>query len=492
MQIGQKNTKIVDMTKGSILKGMLIFLFPLLIGNLFQQAYNVVDSIIVGQILGDDAFTAVGATGSSSFMILGFASGLTSGLAVCAAQYFGAKDEAGLRKSLVTSILISLISAIVLTVVGIACIDPLLTLTDLDGQFYQYAKEYLFPIFIGIVFTIAYNLFSNILRSLGDTRTPLYALILGCLVNIGADYLFVGPFNMGIAGAAWATILSQAISAIYCAIWMFYRYSYTRIKKEDWKPVGKMYASHVRISLPMAVQFAIVGIGLLMQQKGANMINNAYMAEMAGNPNIVEGLYTTAYSAAGRIDGFSNCVILAIGTMMATYCGQNYGSADLPRIKKGLYLGTVMGISVCLVMAAILIPLTPYILYLFLQNPSPEVQQATFLYMAVQLGCYALLSTLYVFRSSIQGLGRSEITIIVSAVELVLRIIFALVLAQYAGWIGLSFSNPIAWVGADLVLIPAMILIIKKFNRQQKEGTFGLKKETKNTEETTQKESGTK
>ena len=477
MEIGKRRSKTIDMTKGSILKGMFIFLIPLLIGNLFQQAYNVVDSMIVGQILGSDAFTAVGATGSSSFMILGFASGLTGGLSVCAAQYFGAKDEQGLRRSLAPSFILSFLASLILTLVGVLCIDPLLTLTDLDGQFYQYAKEYLFPIFLGIVFTIAYNLFSNVLRSLGDTRTPLYALILGCVINIGADYLFVGPFNMGVAGAAWATILSQAISCIFCAIWMFWRYPYTRLKKEDWKPLKSIYSLHIRISLPMAIQFSIVGIGLLMQQRGANMINNAYMEAMANNPDIVNGLYTTAYSAAGRIDGFSNCVILAIGTMMATYCGQNYGASDLPRIKKGLITGTVMSISVCLLMAAFIIPLTPYILYLFIENPPQEVRDATFIYMAVQLGCYALLSTLYVFRSSFQGLGRSEITVIVSIVELVLRITFSLVLAQYAGWLGLAFSNPISWLGSDLVLIPAMIIIMKKFNKQEKEGTFGMKKE---------------
>ena len=475
-QIGVKATKTIDMTKGSIIKGMLIFLVPLLIGNLFQQAYNVVDSVIVGQIVGDAAFSAVGATGSSSFMILGFASGLTSGLAVLAAQYFGAKDAEGLRKSLATSILISAIASVILTVVGVACIDPLLTLTELGPDFYGYAKEYLFPIFLGLGATIFYNLFSNILRSLGDTRTPLYALILASLVNIGADYLFVGPFGMGTAGAAWATILSQFLSAGFCAFWLFWRYDYARIRRSEWKPDWKMWKDHARVSIPMAIQFSIVGIGLLMQQRGANMINAMYEETFQGTADYYSGLYTTAYSVAGRIDGFSTCVILAIGTMMATYCGQNYGSADLPRIKKGLIRGTLMGISVCLLMAALVIPLIPYLVMLFLSNVTPAIQDAVLLYLGIQLGCYSLLSTLYVFRSSIQGLGRSEITIIVSFVELTLRIIFSLVLAQYAGWMGLAFSNPIAWLGADLVLVPAMILIIRKFNRQEKEGTFGLKK----------------
>lgn len=482
----QKWTK-VDLTKGNILRGMLIFMIPLLIGNFFQQAYSIIDSIIVGQQLGDDAFAAVGMTGAASFLILGFASGLAGGLSVLIAQYFGSNDKDSLRKSLAISIFIGLVATIVLTVIGLFCIDPLLELTGMEPKFRGYARDYMIPVFAGLGAMIFYNLLSNSLRSIGDSSTPLYFLILTSVLNVAFDYWFIMGFNMGTFGAGLATIISQVISVILCLVYMFYRYPFMRIKLSDFKMDWGEVWEHVRISIPMAIQFSIVGIGLMAQQQGATYISNAWNESMGlVETDLLYGLYTKAYSFCGRIDSFTNIVILAIGSMMATFAGQNYGAGDLERVKKGFKTSFIMAFSVIVVMAAFVVPLTPMLLRIFVPEEAitPELEQACLLYIGVQQAFYFFLVTIYILRSSLQGFGKSWVTIVVSITELAMRIGASLVLARFGGWLGLSFSNPIAWIAASIVLISFTIFYMKKFNIEYRNGTFGLEKKEQSEEAT--------
>lgn len=469
----------LDMTKGSIIKGLLLFMVPLLIGNIFQQLYSIVDAIIVGQVMGQAALTGVNCTGSASFFIIGFASGLTGGLAIPIAQYFGAKDKVNLKKAVAMSLVVSLIIGVVLTAIGLAICGPMLVLLKTDTSIFDYAYDYLFTIFAGLICTIFYNMATFILRSLGDSTTPLIALIVAALFNVGGDYLFVAVFNLGTVGAALATVLSNLLAAIISFIVLFARFKDIRLKFGDLiiqKNDVPLLLYDLKISLPLAFQNSIIGIGLLVQQGAVNslgVIPGAFQMNPAGEMEPV--LYSTAYGNAGKIDSFSNCIILAIGTTMSTFCGQNYGSRDLKRIKKGLIQGMLMGLVTVAILAAILIPLTPYISLLFSSNQDPLLLEATQFYMMIDLLFYALLVTLYILRSSLQGLGKTVITMIVGAIELLMRIGAALLLSHLFGWTGLCFSNPAAWIVSDLVLIPAMIIAINKFTKEDLKGEFGLK-----------------
>lgn len=456
--------KKIDLTKGNIWKGLLIFVIPLLIGNVFQQAYSLVDAIIVGQTLSAEAFTGVSVTGSASSFILGFASGLCSGLAVPVAQFYGAKDEKSVRKSMATGFVIAAIAGLLLTGIGLACCRPLLLLLNTRSEVFSYAEDYLWAIFSGIVFTVFYNVISFYLRSLGDSVTPLIALVVACLLNIGLDFLFIAVLNMGTAGAGWATVIANLCSALVCFFSLYKRFPSYRIKLRDFQLQKGMVLNTLKISLPMALQYSIIGIGLMVQQSAVNSLGYIAGTEIG---------YDTAYGAAGKIDGFSNCVIMALGTAMATFAGQNYGSRDLERIKKGLKIGTILGLLTVALMAAIIIPLTPYIMKLFISVDDPALNEATLLYMSIDLGMYALLTLLYTYRSALQGLGKSFITMIVGAIELAMRISAALLLAHFGGWLGLCFSNPCSWFISDIVLIPALIHCLRVYTQQVKDGTFG-------------------
>ena len=457
----------LDMTKGSIIKGLLLFMVPLLIGNIFQQLYSIVDAIIVGQVMGQAALTGVNCTGSASFFIIGFASGLTGGLAIPIAQYFGAKDKVNLKKAVAMSLVVSLIIGVVLTAIGLAICGPMLVLLKTDASIFDYAYDYLFTIFAGLICTIFYNMATFILRSLGDSTTPLIALIVAALFNVGGDYLFVAVFNLGTVGAALATVLSNLLAAIISFIVLFARFKDIRLKFGDLiirKNDVPLLLYDLKISLPLAFQNSIIGIGLLVQQGAVNslgVIPGAFQMSPAGEMEPV--LYSTAYGNAGKIDSFSNCIILAIGTTMSK------------RIKKGLIQGMLMGLVTVAILAAILIPLTPYISLLFSSNQDPLLLEATQFYMMIDLLFYALLVTLYILRSSLQGLGKTVITMIVGAIELLMRIGAALLLSYLFGWTGLCFSNPAAWIVSDLVLIPAMIIAINKFTKEDLKGEFGLK-----------------
>lgn len=453
-----KLMKNIDLTKGNILKSIILFTIPILIGNVFQQLYSFVDAVIVGQTMGSNAYVAVGVTGSLTFLILGFANGLASGLAVPASQYYGAKDFEKVRKGIATSFLIAFIVGLVLTVISLLSSTALLKMINTSPSLFDNAKAYIDSIFAGILATIFYNLISHILRSLGDSKTPLIALIAAALLNVGLDFLFIATFKWGTAGAGWATVLSQFLSGFGCLIYLFYKYPYTKVKLKDFLLEKEMTIYHLKLSIPMAFQFSIIAIGLIVQQSAVNSLDAIYNPM----PNHVQDLYATAYVNASKINNFPSSILMALGTAMATYCGQNYGAKDIERIKKGLISSSIVTVGLSIILASIAIPLSPFIVPLLSSDVPKESIPLTQHYLLVQ-GCfYTFLGFIFVYRSSLQGLGKSYITIVVSIFELVARIVISILFTKYFEWQGLCFSDVTAWLMANVVLIPAIIHYVKK------------------------------
>lgn len=457
----------VNLTSGSILKGIVAFMIPLIIGNVFQQLYSLVDAIIVGQTLGNTAFTGVGATSSATFLVLGFASGLAAGLTVPTSQYYGANNFEKLRNSITTSFFLSIVISLILTVISLVCTKPLLELLNTSDTLMPYAYSYMITIFLGIPVTIFYNIVGFILRAVGDSKTPLYALIFASILNIGFDFLFILTFKMGTAGAGWATLLSQFISGLICIIYMFKKYPFLRLEKKDWKLNLKFIALHLKISIPLAFQYSIIAIGLMVQQAAVNGLDK-------NNPNIIDDLYATSYIAGSRIIGFGNVIVSALGTTMATYCGQNFGASNLDRIKKGFKISIFVSIVLSLIIGLIILIFGRYLILLFLKEANQEIISTSVEYMNISAYFFIFLTSIYVFRSGLQGLGEASATMIAGILELIMRILASILFAQFFGWIGICFSDPSAWIGANIALIPSLLYFLRKYTIQDKKGIFGI------------------
>lgn len=304
---------VQDLTRGKPVKLILLFTIPLLIGNVFQQFYSMADTIIVGRTIGVDALAGVGATGSLSFLIIGFAQGLTAGLSVITAQRFGADDYDGVRKSVTVSLLISAVLTVVLTAIAVLTARPLLTLLQTPANIIDDAYDYIIIIFWGIFASMLFNLLSNVVRALGDSRTPLLFLIVACVLNIVLDFVFILAFKMGVAGAAWATVIAQVVSCALCILYIAKRIPLLRLCKKDWKVDASYIRTHCRVGLPMAFQTSIIAIGAMILQVPLNKLGSTAVG---------------AFTAAQKIDNLAVQILMSFGITMATYAAQNYGAGQ--------------------------------------------------------------------------------------------------------------------------------------------------------------------
>lgn len=310
------------MTSGNPAKLIVMFTIPLLIGNIFQQLYSMADTLIVGRTIGVHALAAVGCTGSISFLILGFAMGVSSGLSIITAQKFGASDERGVRRSVVTGALISLAVTVILTAISVPLARQILQWMRTPEEIIDDAYKYIVVILMGIIASMLFNFLSNIIRALGDSRTPLFFLIIACIVNIILDFTFILLLKMGVAGAAWATIFSQLLSAFMCLLYIRKNLPILHLSREDWEVSWIDFKQHLRIALPMGFQMSIIAIGAVVLQFVLNGLGAVAVA---------------AFSAAQKIDQIANQPMNSFGMTMATYAAQNYGAGKIDRIKKGYY-----------------------------------------------------------------------------------------------------------------------------------------------------------
>ncbi len=340
-----------DMTQGSPMKLIISFFLPLMLGMLFQQFYSMMDTIIVGKFLGVNALAAVGSTGSVNFMVIGFCMGVCSGFAIPVAQRFGAKDYHYLRKFVANSVWLSALCAAVMTVVVCALCRNILQWMRTPSDIIQGAYDYIFVIFLGIPVIYLYNLLSGILRSLGDSKSPLMFLILSSLLNIGLDLAFILVFDMGVAGAAWATVISQGISGVLCLFYIKKKYDVLKLSKEEWRIDKSCMAKLCNMGIPMGLQYSITAIGSVILQTSVNTLGSTAVASM---------------TAAGKVSMFFCCPFDAMGSTMSTYAGQNLGAGELKRITKGLLSCCMIGFVYSVLAFVTLFFFSPKIALLFL------------------------------------------------------------------------------------------------------------------------------
>ncbi len=437
-----------DMTKGSPMALLLSFSIPLYLGNIFQQLYSMVDTIIVGRFVGVDALAAVGATAGFSFMIIGFAQGLTAGFSVIISQRYGAKDMDGLRKAFAQSIICSVLSSAVLALVFALLSMPMLRLIRTPENIIEDANSYILIIYLGIGTLLFYNLFSSILRAVGDGRSPLYFLLLSSALNIVLDLFFVIAVPLRCAGVAIATVIAQGISAIAAGLYIWKRFPIFRIRKEDWKLDIGLSSRLLKVGLPGAVQFSVCAVGVIIVQIAINSFGSDTVA---------------AYSVGTKIESLMTQLFVALGMAISTYAGQNLGALRFDRIRKGFRTAQLIcvigGILMTLLSWALIDPLTS----LFIdRSASPEIAQMAHGYVFIVSWFFIPLGMIFVYRTGSQGLGSGLIPMLSSIIELVIRAIAAFTLPIAYGYTGICFSSPLAWVTAGFALPFCYLAYIRK------------------------------
>lgn len=437
-----------DLTSGSPAKLIFMFTIPLLVGNLFQQFYNMADTLIVGRTLGVNALAAVGCTSSLMFFILGFSVGLTTGLSVITAQRFGAGDIPGVRRSFAVSIVISAVVTVVLTVVSVTMTRPILVLLKTPPEILDDACRYIVVVFGGVAAAMLFNLLSNILRALGDSKTPLVFLVIACILNIALDILFIVRFGMGVAGAAWATVIAQVVSGVLCVLFILKKFPILHLKREDWHFTGLDVSAHIRLALPMGFQASIIAIGAILLQFALNGLGATAVA---------------AYTASQKVDTLATMPMMSFGMTMATYAAQNYGAGNIARIRRGVRDCVIMSVSFSLVMGAVNICAGRLLVGLFVAN-QPEVTSLAQTYLTINGAAYFILALLFIFRYTLQGLGQSLVPTVAGIMELVMRSLAAVILAGFYGFAGACMANPLAWLGSCVPLTIAFFLTMRRLH----------------------------
>lgn len=438
---------IRDMTQGKPMKLILEFSLPLLFGFLFQQFYSLADTVIVGRILGVQALAAVGATGSVNFLIIGFCMGVCSGFGIPIAQKFGAKDEVGLRRFVANSVYLAIVFAVIMTVIVVAFCRPILELMQTPEDIIDRSYQYIVIIFIGIPVTYLYNLLAAYIRSLGDAKTPVIFLTIASLLNIILDFVCILVFNMGVAGAALATVVSQLVSALCCFFYMRKKFQILKLSREEWKADTHLMKILCGMGVPMGLQYSITAIGGVILQSAVNTLGSTIVASI---------------TAAQKIGMFFCCPFDAMGTTMATYGGQNIGARKLERINEGIKNCVVLG-AVYSVLALVIIYFTgERITMLFVDGNETQILQNVRRFLLINAAFYFPLALVNIVRFMIQGLGFPRFAIIAGVCEMVARAAAGFLLVPVMGYIGACLASPLAWIAADLFLIPAYMSVMKK------------------------------
>lgn len=439
-----------DMTKGSPMRLILGFAVPLLFGLIFQQFYSMVDTIIVGHYLGVDALAAVGATGSVNFLIIGFCMGVCSGFAIPIAQEFGAKHEENLRRYVANCVWLSVIFAVLMTVAVVILCRPILQAMRTPADIIDGSYKYIVVIFLGIPVTYLYNMTAAILRSLGDSKTPVIFLVMAAIINIFLDLLCIIVFRMGVEGAAVATVVSQALAGICCLVFMYKKFDILKLSRDEWRwnrdCVGKLCG----MGIPMGLQYSITAIGSVVLQSAVNGIGSDAVA---------------AVTAGSKLSMLLMCPFDAMGSTMATYGGQNVGAGDLGRVDQGLKSCTILGLAYSVIAAGLAYLLGDNLLLLFLDAGETAIIANAYDFIKMNTLFYFPLALVNIVRFLIQGMGFSKLAVFAGAFEMLARGLAGFVLVPYFGFQAVCFANPLAWIFADIFLIPAFFYVRRKTAR---------------------------
>ena len=440
---------VKDMTNGSPSKHILGFAVPMLFGMLFQQFYNLVDTIIVGKTLGVEALAGVGATGSINFMIIGFCMGVCNGFVIPVAQCFGAKKPADLRKYVFNGYICSIVFAIVLTLASVIFCRRILIVMNTPADIIDHAYNYIVVIFIGIPTVFLYNMVSGVIRSLGDSKTPVVFLVLSSIINVVLDFFLILVCKMGVAGAGWATVTSQLISGLTCLIYMYKKYDILKGDKSE-RVLDRRFITNLCMNgVPMGLQYSITAIGSTILQAAVNTLGSTYVAAM---------------TAGSKMFNFTCCPFDALGSTMATYAGQNVGAAKIKRLGQGVRSAMIIGSVYSVLSLIALYFTTDYIALLFVNASETTIIALTRQFILASACFYIPLTGVNVVRFCIQGMGFSVFAISAGILEMIGRAFAAIILIPSIGFMGACLASPIAWIAADAFLFPAFIHCAKKLN----------------------------
>ncbi len=447
----QRKNTTKDMTVGKPMSLILGFSVPLLFGMLFQQFYSLVDTIIVGKCIDANALAAVGSTGSVNFLIIGFCTGICSGFSIPVAQRFGAADHAGMRKMIWNSAWLSLVFAAVMTVLVSLLCGKILRLMHTPADIYEQAHSYIFIIFLGIPVTFLYNMLSGIIRSLGDSKTPVLFLILSSGLNIGLDLLFILVFGMDVEGAAYATVISQLVSGVCCLVFMMRRFAILRPESRH----ELLFDPHCALILcnmgiPMGLQYSITAIGSVILQTSVNNLGTTAVASV---------------TAGNRLGCFLMCPFDAMGSTMATYGGQNTGAKKLDRVREGLKACTLLGAVYSVIAFLFILFAGRYMLLLFLDAGETVILGMAYRFLFTNVVFYFPLALVNIIRFLIQGMGYPRFAMLAGVCEMVARAGVGFGIVPLAGFPAVGFASPAAWILADLFLIPAFFHVYRRTQR---------------------------
>lgn len=440
-----------NMTAGSPAKLILQFTVPVFIGNVFQQFYSMVDAVIVGKFVGTKALAGVGATGTINFLIIGFLIGMTAGFTVLTAQKFGAGDMDAMRKTVASAAVLSVVMSVLMTTVSMLGMKRLLIFMNTPKDIFSYAYGYIMIICAGIFAQVLYNLLSSILRALGNSKVPLYFLILAAFLNIVLDLVLIIIFHMGAAGAAYATVISQGVSGVACLIYIKKKVPVLYLHKEDWSIESSLLKTQMRIGFPMALQYSITAIGAMMVQSALNLLGSTAVA---------------AFTAASKIEQIVTQAYVALGTAMATYCAQNMGAGNLIRIRKGFRAGTWIGAVYSVIVGVMIVCGGHYLTYLFVETSDvPKVIGQVRIYLVCVAIFFIPLTIVNLYRNGIQGMGFGLLPMTAGIAELVGRGAVAIIASKQESYVGACLASPMAWVLAGSLLLIMYFGIMKNLEQ---------------------------
>jgi putative MATE family efflux protein len=438
------------MTSGNSLKLLLTFMIPLIIGNIFQQMYSISDIIIVGRTIGVNALASVGAAAPIFMLLVMITMGLSNGLTVLTGQFFGANDLDKMRRSVAVSMRICVMAVIVLAVGMHIIIDPLLHLMNLPEILYRDSRSYILIVAEGLWAMMAYNFFSAVLRALGDSKTPVYFLVFATVINVGLALLFILKFGLGVPGSAYALVMAQGLSALLCGVYMWKNFPILRLRKSDWKWDTRFAISHLKMGLPMAGQFSILGVGILLIQS----ITNSF------GPHTIAG-----FTAAIRVEQLALQPMASFGIAMAAFSAQNYGARQFKRIREAVKKCSLIAMAFAFCAGVLIFFFSENIIGVFIEEGNPDVVKDALLYLNCSVPFYFFLSQMFIYRSAVQGMGVGMVPLASSLIELSMRTGVAKFLATDWGFRGVCYASPVAWVAGSIFLFFAYHYFIRTFER---------------------------
>jgi len=440
-----------DMTQGKPVKVLLGFTIPVFIGNVFQQFYNMVDAVVVGKFVGTKALAAVGSTGTIIFLIIGFLLGLTAGFTVLTAQKYGAGKMDEMRQTVGNALILTALVSAVMTAVSMTGMHALLKFMHTPDDIFKDAYAYVMIICGGIFAQALYNILASILRALGNSKVPLYFLILSAMLNIVLDLVFIIVFKLGAPGAAWATIISQGVSGVLCLVYIWKFVPELRMKKEDWYFNRDIAVKQISVGIPMGLQYSITAIGGMMVQSSLNILGSYAVA---------------AFTAGSKIDNIFTQAFVAIGTTMSTYSAQNVGARKLDRVRQGFRCADVIGCAYAVVVGFVLFFVGKSFSYLFISDNAEAVIPMVDTYLRC-VGMFMIpLYVVNCYRNGFQGMGYGLLPMLSGVAELIGRGVMAVVAADARSYTMACMASPFAWIVATVLLIVLYFYVMKDMKRK--------------------------